>query len=177
MTTADGMQPVVVNVGPCRCIGGADTLHPKGDEVYLAPEASMTLGLRSNGAIAVSEDNPARLEAMLGRVFIEEGITGWTFTEASQIVKDGKITESRDPVPVTPATIERWLPWARGGALVSERANDLYSEAVLSPLRARFLLAQKRGPTSVLTSVTRPSRRQRLNSSKSSSPAPSEMPA
>ena len=165
MTTADGMQPVVVNVGPCRCIGGADTLHPKGDEVYLAPEASMTLGLRSNGAIAVSEDNPARLEAMLGRVFIEEGITGWTFTE------DG------DPVSVTPASIERWLPWARGGALVSERANDLYSEAVLSPLRARFLLAQKRGPTSVLTSVTRPSRRQRLNSSKSSSPAPSEMPA
>jgi len=165
MTTADGMQPVVVNVGPCRCIGGADTLHPKGDEVYLAPEASMTLGLRSNGAIAVSEDNPARLEAMLGRVFIEEGITGWTFTE------DG------DPVTVTPASIERWLPWARGGALVSERANDLYSEAVLSPLRARFLLAQKRGPTSVLTSVTRPSRRQRLNSSKSSSPAPSEMPA
>ena len=165
MTTADGMQPVVVNVGPCRCIGGADTLHPKGDEVYLAPEASMTLGLRSNGAIAVSEDNPARLEAMLGRVFIEEGITGWTFTE------DG------DPVRVTPASIERWLPWARGGALVSERANDLYSEAVLSPLRARFLLAQKRGPTSVLTSVTRPSRRQRLNSSKSSSPAPSEMPA
>ena len=165
MTTADGMQPVVVNVGPCRCIGGADTLHPKGDEVYLAPEASMTLGLRSNGAIAVSEDNPARLEAMLGRVFIEEGITGWTFTE------DDK------PVLVTPASIERWLPWARGGALVSERANDLYSEAVLSPLRARFLLAQKRGPTSVLTSVTRPSRRQRLNSSKSSSPAPSEMPA
>ena len=165
MTAADGMQPVVVNVGPCRCIGGADTLHPKGDEVYLAPEASMTLGLRSNGAIAVSEDNPARLEAMLGRVFIEEGITGWTFTE------DG------DPVSVTPASIERWLPWARGGALVSERANDLYSEAVLSPLRARFLLAQKRGPTSVLTSVTRPSRRQRLNSSKSSSPAPSEMPA
>ena len=165
MTTADGMQPVVVNVGPCRCIGGADTLHPKGDEVYLAPEASMTLGLRSNGAIAVSEDNPARLEAMLGRVFIEEGITGWTFTE------DDK------PVPVTPASIERWLPWGRGGALVSERANDLYSEAVLSPLRARFLLAQKRGPTSVLTSVTRPSRRQRLNSSKSSSPAPSEMPA
>ena len=165
MTTADGMQPVVVNVGPCRCIGGADTLHPKGDEVYLAPEASMTLGLRSNGAIAVSEDDPARLEAMLGRVFIEEGITGWTFTE------DG------DPVSVTPASIERWLPWGRGGALVSERANDLYSEAVLSPLQARFLLAQKRGPTSVLTSVTRPSRRQRLNSSKSSSPAPSEMPA
>lgn len=165
MTTVDGMQPVVVNVGPCRCIGGADTLHPDGDVVYLAPEASMTLGLRANGAIGDAVNDAARLTASLGRVFIEEGITDWTFVENGL------------PVPVTPANIERLLPWGRGGSDVSERADGLYSEAVLAPLVRRSLNARQPGPTGVLTSVTRPSRRQRLSSSKSSSPAPSEMPA
>ena len=161
MTTADGMQPVVVNVGACRCIGGP---HTSGDEVYLAPEASMTLGLRSNGAIGAAANDAARLETLLGRVFIEEGISGWTFVENGL------------PVPVTPANIERLLPWGRGGSDVSERANDLYSEAVLAPLVRRSQSTRQPGPTSVLTSVIRPSRVQRRNSSKSSSPVPSETP-
>jgi hypothetical protein len=153
---------VTVNVGPCRCIGGP---HTSGDEVYLAPEASMTLGLRSNGAIGAAGNDTSRLETLLGRVFVEEGITGWTFLEDDL------------PVPVTPATIERLLPWGRGGSDVSERANDLYSEAVLAPLVRRSQAMSKPGPTGVLTSVTRPSRRERQNSSKSSSPVPSETPA
>jgi hypothetical protein len=165
MTTADGMQPVAVPVGPCRCIGGADTLHPDGDVVYLAPEVSLTLGLAANGALTVSQGDPAQMETMLGRLFIEKGIVSWTFTEDDE------------PVDVTPANIERWLPWGKGGSLVSERANDLYSADILHPLVRRLSNARQPGPTGVLTSVTRPSRRQRRNSSKSSSPAPSEMPA
>ena len=167
MTTADGMQPVVVNVGACRCIGGPDTspIHPDGDEVYLMPEASMSLGLRSNGAIGSAGNDTSRLETLLGRVFIEEGIVGWTFVEGDA------------PVPVTPANIDRLLPWGRGGSLVSERANELYSEDILSPLVRRSQSTRQPGPTSVLTSVTRPSRAQRRNSSKSSSPGPSEMPS
>lgn len=165
MTALDGMQPVAVPVGPCRCIGGADTLHPEGDVVYLAPKATLTLGLAANGALAVSQDDPAQMETLLGHVFIEKGIVSWTFAE------DGK------PVPVTPANIERLLPWGEGGAIVSERANDLYSADILRPLVQRSLQARRPGPTDGSTSQNRASRRQRRNSSKSSSPAPSEMPA
>jgi len=164
MTTFDGVQPVAINVGPCRCTGRADTLHPEGDEVYLHPEATMTCGLRANGAIAAAGNDPSKLEALLGRVFIEEGIVGWTFTDA-----DGD-------VPITPATIEHYLPWGNGGALVSERANDLYSDAILAPLVRRLANSPQRGPTEGSTSPIRPSRQQRRNSSKSSSPGPSETP-
>ena len=167
MTTADGMQPVVVNVGACRCIGGPDTspVHPDGDEVYLMPEVSLSLGLRCNGALAVADDDPQMMETLLGKAFIEGGIVGWTFVEGDL------------PVPITPANIARMLPWAKGGSLVSERANDLYSADILAPLRRRSQAQLPPGPTSVLTSVTRPSRAQRRNSSKSSSPGPSEMPS
>jgi hypothetical protein len=159
MTTADGMQPVVVNVGACRCIGGAHTT----DTVTLAPEASMTLGLRANGAIAAAGSDASRLESMLARVFIDEGITGWTFVD-----------EDGDPEPITHESIERLLPWGRGGAEVSEAANDLYSEAVLGPLVRRSQNTRQHGPTDASTSAIRPSRAERRASSKSFSPVPSE---
>ena len=160
MTTADGMQPVVVNVGACRCIGAP---HTSGDEVYLMPEVSLSLGLLCNGAMAVAGDDNAMMEALLGRAFIDGGIVGWTFLE------DG-------PVPVTPANVARILPWGKGGALVSERANDLYSEDVLATLRRRSAPPPQPGPIDDSTSPILPSRAQRRHSSKSSSPVPSEMP-
>jgi len=160
------MQPVAVNVGPCRCIGGADDPpHPDGDVVYLAPEPSLSLGLAANGAIAAAGDDPARLEVTLGRVFIDMGIVDWTFTDA-----DG------DPEPITPATIDRLLPWGRGGSAVAERANDLYAEAILRPLLERSQNSSQPGRTNDSTSVIRPSRSVRRSSSKSSSPAPSAIP-
>lgn len=159
MTTGDGMHPVTVPVGPCRCIGGADApRHPDGDEIYLAPEPSLTMGLRANGAIAKADNDPAMLEILLGRVFIEDGITGWTFVD-----------EDGDPFGVTPANIERLLPWNRGGSAVAEKANDLYGEAILAPLAKRSLNMSKPGPTNGSTSPIRPSRSSRRSSSKSSS--------
>ena len=163
MTTGDGMHPVTVNVGPCRCIGGADA-HPDGDEVYLAPEPSMTMGLRANGAIAKADSDPGLLEVLLGRVLIEEGIVGWTFTD-----------ENGD-IPVNPANIERLLPWSRGGHDVAEKANDLYGEAILAPLVTRSLNTSVRGRTNGSTSPIRPSRSSRRSSSKSSSRASSVIP-
>jgi hypothetical protein len=167
MTSIDGVQPVVVHVGPCRCIGRADTpVHPDGDEVYLAPEASMTCGLRANGAITASGGDISLLEPLMARIFIDEGIVGWTFVD-----------EDGDPVPVTHGSIERLLPWGHGGSLVSERANDLYSGAILDPLVRRWSATQRPGPTGDSTSAISSSRRPRRSSSKSSSPEPSETPA
>ena len=168
MTTTDGMQPVVVHVGPCRCIGRADAspVHPDGDEVYLAPEASMTCGLRANGAITAAGGDVSILEPTMARIFIDEGIVGWTFVD-----------EDGDPIPVTPGSIDRLLPWGRGGAIVSERANDLYSGAILDPLVRRLSATRRPGPTGDSTSVIKPLRPRHPSSSKSSSPEPSETPA
>jgi hypothetical protein len=160
MTTGDGSQPVAVDVGACRCDGAPHA----SDSVYLAPEPSLSLGLAANGAIAAAGEDPARLEITLGRVFIEYGIIGWTFVE------DG------EPVPVNPASIERLLPWGRGGSAVAEKANDLYAEAILRPLLEKSLTSSRPGRTNGSTSVTRPSRSARRSSSKSSSPAPSATP-
>lgn len=156
MTEVDGVQPVVVPVGACRCTG---TPHdPAGDEVYLAPEASLSLGLAASGAMA--EGDTSELAVLLGRAFLRHGIVGWTFT-----------AEDGSAIPVTPANIERLLPWARGGSAVAERADELYGAAILAPLLARSTNSSRRGPTAVSTSAIRPSRAQRRNSSKSSSPA------
>lgn len=152
---------VSVKVGACRCPG---TPHDE-DEVLLAPEPSLTMGLRANGAIAKADNDPALLELLLGRVFIEEGIVGWTFTD-----------EEGDEYGVTPVNIERLLPWARGGQLVAERANDLYGQAILAPLVRISSKSSGLGPTNGSTSVTRPSRSERRRSSKSSSPASSGIP-
>lgn len=160
MSVNDAGQRVTVHVGACRCPGTPDT-HPDGDEVYLAPEVSLTMGLRANGAINKAEGNTELLELYMGRVFIEEGIVGWTFHD-----EDG-------PIPVTPANIERLLPWSRGGSQVAEKANDLYGEAILAPLVKRSLNSSELGPTNGSTSHTRPSRSKRRSSSKSSSPASS----
>lgn len=161
--TLDGPgQRVTVHVGECRCPG---TPHTSGDEVYLVSEPSMTMGLRANGAIAKADGDPALLEVLLGRVFIEDGIDGWTFVD-----------EDGDEYGVTPDNIERLLPWSRGGQLVAEKANDLYGEAILAPLVRRSLSTSQPGPTNGSTSATRPSRSVRRASSRSSSRASSGIP-
>lgn len=166
MTLNDAEQRVTVNVGSCRCSGAPDT-HPDGDEVYLAPEASMTMGLRGSGAISKAGGDPALLEILLGRVLIEEGIVGWTFVE--EVTEGGKTTVL--PVPIDPETIERLLPWGKGGSDVAERANDLYGEAILGPLVRRSMLTQQPGQTNGSISANRASRRMSRSSSKSSSHA------
>lgn len=160
MSFDDPGQRVAVPCGPCRCPGAVHTQ----DEVYLAPEPSMTLGLRANGAIAKADNDPALLELYLGRVFIEEGITGWTFVD-----EDGEI-------PVTPDNIERLLPWSKGGQAVAERANELYGEAILAPLVKSSRSTSQPSPMNGSTSHTRPSRSERRSSSRSSSRASSGIP-
>lgn len=163
MPDNDPAQRVAVHVGECRCAG---TPHaPDGDVVYLASEASMTMGLRSNGAVAKADGDEALLELYLGRVFIEEGITDWTFVD-----------ESGDSIPVNPTNIERLLPWGNGGADLAEKANDLYGKTILAPLVKRSLNTSGLGPTNGSTSHTRPSRSTRRSSSKSSSRASSGIP-
>lgn len=166
MSEGDAGQRVEVNVRRCPCPG---TPHPNGDIVYLAPEASMTMGLKANGAINKAGGDEVLLELHLGRVFLEEGIVGWTFVENEE---DGDRIVSVS-VPITPDAIERLLPWAKGGSDVAERANELYAGAVIAPLVRRSMSSSGLMPTNGSTSHTRSSRQKRPSSSKSSSPASS----
>lgn len=128
MSRFDPVDDVPVPVGACLCPG---TPHADGDVVYLAPELSTIAGQAAQGAIAASEDS-ARLEELLWRVYRDHCITGWNFLDA-----DG------DPVPLTSANRERGLPFTKGGRLVAEKADELYAQDVLAPLRARLDLAKK----------------------------------
>ena len=129
MSRFDPLDDVPVPVGECLCPG---TPHPDGDVVYLLPELSTTAGQAAQGAIAASDDE-AKLEELLWRIYRDLCITGWNFVD-----KDG------DPVPLTAENKERGLPFAKGGRLVAEKADELYAQDVLAPLQARLAEAQKR---------------------------------
>ena len=128
MSRFDPLDDVPVPVGACLCPG---TPHPDGDVVYLAPLLSTMGGQAAQGAIAEAED-VSRLEELLWRVYRDHCITGWNFVDA-----DG------DPVPLTPDNKERGLPFAKGGRLVAEKADELYAQDVLAPLQARLAAATK----------------------------------
>lgn len=159
MSVLDGSQPVRVPVGPCRCEGGP---HTDGDWVELAGTASLELGLAAQGAIGAFASDRVALERELGVAFLHHGITGWSF-----VFDDGS------PIPVTPDNIDRALPWGNGGSLLAERADELYTQAVLDPLRRRLRTGSQPGPTADGTSRNRAQRRSRRSSSPSSSPAAS----
>jgi hypothetical protein len=156
MPDNDPGQRVAVHVGDCRCPGSP---HASGDEVYLTPEVSLTMGLRANGAIAQAKKDAALLELLLGLVFIEDGIVDWTFV-------DGK----GDKFALTPENIERLLPWGRGGSVVAEQANKLYWPVIRDPLVRRSRLSSRPGPNGESTSPKTPSPSTSPRSSKSSSP-------
>ena len=128
MSRFDVPDDIPVPVGECLCPG---TPHPDGDVVYLAPVLSTTAGQAAQGAISEAGD-PTRLEELLWRVFRDHCITGWNFVD-----KDG------DPIPLTSENKERGLPFAKGGRLVAEKADELYAQDVLAPLQARLAKAKQ----------------------------------
>lgn len=121
---------VVVPIGPCGCEG---TPHDE-DEVYLARHLSMTGGMAAQAAISESEGDAIRLQELLARIWIGHGIVGWNLVDA-----DG------DPLPVNAANVSDRLPYGKGGMAVAERADDLYAEDILAPLRARLKRASQLG--------------------------------
>ena len=128
MSRFDPLDDVPVPIGPCDCPG---TPHGDGDVVFLTPVLSTIAGQAAQGAIAESAD-AAKLEELLWRVYRDHCITGWNFLD-----RDG------DPVPLTPQNKEIGLPFAKGGRLVAEKADDLYAPDVLGPLQARLAAVRK----------------------------------
>lgn len=136
-------DPINVPV-PCTC----PQVHEDGDVVYLAPH----LGLRGGLAVEAAMTEPDATVAV-SMALIEHNVLGWSKTD-----------ERGDPIPVTSASIEEHLPWARGGEIVANKAAGLYLEDAFAPFQKRRdeLLQSSRtnGQTRpLLTSRSRPKRK------------------
>src|SRR5437773_8124088 len=116
-------SPVPVRVGQCRCPGEP---HGDGDVVYLHREVSMSGGMGIKAALTSQITDPIEAQTILARAYFGE-IGAWTFTD-----------EDGDPVPITPESANRLLPWARGGREVAEKADDLYIADVATPFLAQI---------------------------------------
>lgn len=144
-------DPISVPV-PCTC----PQVHEDGDVVYLAPQ----LGLKGGLAIesAMTEADPTMAVAW---ALITNNVLGWTKTNAAGDIE-----------PITDATLDALLPYAKGGELVSNRAASLYLDDAFGPLALRRKgsspPSRTNGSTRPLLASRKPSRRKR---SASSSPA------
>lgn len=119
MSRFDQRPPVPVSIGPCDCPG---TPHGDGDFVYLAPVLSAPGGMAAQAAINEGMSDPIRLQEMLWRVYRDHGVVSWNLID-----NDG------DPVPITPENLELALPYGKGGRVVADKADSLYSEDILVP--------------------------------------------
>ena len=141
MAGLNGGQPIAVAIGECHCVG---TPHPDGDIVYLAPKASLRLGLAANAAIGQAKD-VIQLQELLGIAFVRYGVTGWNVVD-----------EHGKPVDVNNETVEARLTWDAGGRVVADRAADLYTDAIISPLVPPPPSSPPPGPTASSTSPIPP---------------------
>lgn len=134
----------LVDVGGCRCPGSPHTT----DTVELRPEITNPMGIAALYVIntgTTEGKTEADLRGELAQVYLHQGIIAWTFTDA----------EHR-PVPITPANIDRLLPFHRGGMKVAQEADRLYSEDLLGPLAAPTSTSSPPTSTDDSTSATPP---------------------
>lgn len=109
---------VVIRTGDCPCPGMPHTE----ERVFLEDEATLPLSIYAYKMLANAEGNWRAKEAALIASYIPRAITAWSFTD-----------RNGDVLPITTENAERLIPWDRGGYLVMEKANELYSDRVLAP--------------------------------------------
>lgn len=135
------VELVPVRLGFCPCEG---TPHEDGDIVYLRPELTPLEGVRARSIVGNwIEDgalNTVEANVALAELWFSIGIDSWTFLD-----DDGK------PIPVTPENIVRALPYGRGGQLVADAADDLYTQMVITPLVAKISGLSSDGSTATST--------------------------
>jgi hypothetical protein len=141
--------PVEVRLDGCYCPG---TPHDA-DVVYLRPSLSMAGGMAAQAAIQEGASDQFVLQELLAQVWIRHGVVSWNLVD-----EDG-------PLPLTPDNVVAALPYGKGGRLVAERADALYAEDILAPLRERLASISRSGRTNGSTSTPKPSTRKRRSPS------------
>lgn len=142
-------EPVEVRLDGCYCPG---TPHEV-DLVYLAPQLPMAGGMAAQSAINDGLDDSLLLQALLAEVWVRFGVVGWNLLD-----------DVGADVPLNAANIKAALPFGKGGALVAERADELYAQDILAPLVARLPSTSRRGLTNGSTSRQGPTRTRKPSS-------------
>lgn len=148
MSVLDRPDDVPVSLEFCPCKGEP---HPDGDVVYLLAELPAPLGVRARSLLNEAITGgmaPDEAEARLADIWLRVCVSRWTFVD-----DDGA------PIPVTPENVVRALPYAKGGRLVADKADDLYAESVLSPLVQRLGMRSRTGSPAPSRRATSPKAR------------------
>lgn len=153
---------VRVEVGPCRCM--PDFPHGT-DWVELAPELPIDMGAAVYAAIRAAKGDDIRLQGLMARAYVQFGVVRWSFTD-----DDGDPIRVQTASADWPDTLDRLLPWGRGGQAVAEKCDELYSDEVLRPFLSRPSTQSPDGATVGSTSAIRDTGRKRPTPSRQSSP-------
>jgi hypothetical protein len=134
---------VTVRRGDCPCPGA-----PHSEEVVTLSE-QLTLPIAAGAFIALrnAESNAAAQQAALTEAYLPAAIVSWTFVERTPLGDLG-------PVEITRESMERLVPWDKGGLEITDRADSLYSERLMTPLVALSQQPSPPGPTADSTSAT-----------------------
>lgn len=154
------MDLVSVRARDCACPG---TPHEDGDIVYLLPKADLNLGVAAEQDIIASRDSidgPSELLRRWTVTYVRHGAKGWNLLD-----------DKGKAVPFTVDTILDDYTFARP---IAEAANDLYAEAVMTPLVKRLNGRSQTGPMDGSTSPRVQSIRKRRGSSSPDISAASE---
>lgn len=143
---SDSLVPVAVS---CPCPG---TPHSDGDTVYLSPKLGLHGGALAQRKIIDAISNSAERDeimASLSEAYCRYGVVAWSFVDA-----DGK------GLPVNQDTIGSTLlaDFALGSP-VADKADELYSEGLISPLRVAESKSSQSSSTNGSTSAPMPSSR------------------
>lgn len=129
---------VAVDLEGCPCEG---TPHDH-DTVWLRAELTPDGGIAATHLLDSGTIDAPTLIGAVGKTFLVHGVTRWTFVD-----------EKGEPVPVTPWNVAH-LDWEITRPL-AEKADDLYAEKLLAPLRARRSQSSANGRTARSTSPRR----------------------
>lgn len=155
------LHPVSVT---CPCPG---TPHADGDTVYLLPKLGLQGGITAEHQILSFGGDQSALVGALTETFVRFGVVAWTFVDA-----DGNkvpcTDEKRQELLLTDYTLARDI---------GDKADELYSAAVIDPLARRLSNGSRQPQKGGSTSRTKRSASRRPKSSKSSSTSISPMAA
>ena len=116
------LHPVSVT---CPCPG---TPHADGDTVYLLPKMGLQGGITAEHQILSFGGDQSALVGALTETFVRFGVVAWTFVDAN-----GKpvpcTDEKRQELLLTDYTLARDI---------GDKADELYSAAVIDPLACRL---------------------------------------
>ncbi len=137
---------VIDCVCPQRPDGSAR--HPDGDTVTLRPKLDFRSALHARNTVILLRqegvEDVAEILASLTEVYLRVGIESWTLVDA----KGKAVPVSRDAVR------DFMAAHPDEATTIGDEADELYSEAVISPLVARASTSSPPTPTNGSTSAT-----------------------